>query len=664
MNNNNSDQSRMVVEWGYTQITNLIPGISNEIIARIMKVAECQAAMVRRGSIGPVELKESVYETVKVWEPGVKNDVAETMSEIVGRVYGMDLRGIKLHGLPFQKTNSMDPSMNKTIKNQTIDYINTCITRDGKLPEPEYVETALLTTITIAFQIANAVRDGDERWKYPKTLPPECIGMCLIASGIVARMRMANGDYKAVFYHTDGVFRGTWRPVTDVNKEYWGNRLIRRYNAKITKAAREEIYKYLEECAPERVETADPMITAVGNGVYFHETGQLLGYEECRGLTLCRKIQTNLNLNAQNVIIHNTDDGTDWDVESWVKEFFDSPEMVEALWSVVQAVCRPGVDWDKTIWFTNTNGRGANGKSTFCKLLANLIGKEAVRVIDVAHFDTEFALQGIMNAMLIMSTENGVNKFVDEVKNYKILVTKDMVNINVKFGAPYACVYQGMILECFNDLPRIRDKSGSFYRRLYIMDWTKCFTGKERKYITSDYINRQAVLEYVLKKVLVDMPPLKRLPEPPEVREMCDTYIKSNDPIERFMDEMALPNEDGVIELSWDFVPFHFLYDLYRAWYQKTENSSFSLGLNKFTQEIRNWAEKHSDFWEATVDKNGKIRQQRPGKRMDAAEPLILEYDLKDWMNPAYTGGRNKDILCHPALKAKYSGIFRKTPTP
>lgn len=177
--------------------------------------------------------------------------------------------------------------------------------------------------------------------------------------------------------------------------------------------------------------------------------------------------------------------------------------------------------------------------------------------------------------------------------------------------------------------------------------------------ISDDYINRKEVLEYVLKRVLVDMPPLKSLPEPQEVRDMVDTYKKSNDPLERFMEEMALPDEDGNIQLAWDLVPFTFLFDLYRAWYEKKENSCFSLGQYKFTQEVRILTEKHPDYWEATVDKKGKVTQRRTGQMMSKPEPLILEYCLEDWTNPKYNG-KDPDKVCLPVIKEKYSGIVRK----
>lgn len=58
------------------------------------------------------------------------------------------------------------------------------------------------------------------------------------------------------------------------------------------------------------------------------------------------------------------------------------------------------------------------------------------------------------------------------------------------------------MVQCLNEMPRIKDKSDSFYRRQLFIPFTKCFTGAERKYIKQDYLKRKDVLEYVLWKVL------------------------------------------------------------------------------------------------------------------------------------------------------------------
>ena len=44
--------------------------------------------------------------------------------------------------------------------------------------------------------------------------------------------------------------------------------------------------------------------------------------------------------------------------------------------------------------------------------------------------------------------------------------------------------------------------------------------------------------------------------------------------------------------------------------------------------------------------------------RMDFPEPLILEYEVKEWMNKTYCGSSNSR-LCMPDLKDSYRGYVR-----
>jgi hypothetical protein len=51
-----------------------------------------------------------------------------------------------------------------------------------------------------------------------------------------------------------------------------------------------------------------------------------------------------------------------------------------------------------------------------------------------------------------------------------------------------------------------------------------------------------------------------------------------------------------------------------------------------------------------------RTKQHTTGHRMDAAEPLIIKYQLKDWYNPHYHGNDPDKIALAP-LKRCYRGI-------
>ena len=200
------------------------------------------------------------------------------------------------------------------------------------------------------------------------------------------------------------------------------------------------------------------------------------------------------------------------------------------------------------------------------------------------------------------------------------------------------------MVQCLNEFPRIKDKSDSFYRRQLFIPFDKCFTGHERKYIKNDYLHRTEVLEYVMYRVL-NMN-FYTLNEPKSCAVALQEYKDYNDPVRQFLDDM-LP------QVVWDLLPFSFLYDLYKSWFRKTSPSGSIQGRNTFITDVLNILKDYPD-WSC----QGRTAAIRPGKKMDATEELIAEYDLTDWKNPNFKGSDIK-MICKPVLKSNYNGLLR-----
>ena len=212
---------------------------------------------------------------------------------------------------------------------------------------------------------------------------------------------------------------------------------------------------------------------------------------------------------------------------------------------------------------------------------------------------------------------------------------------------PVAFDFHGFMVQCLNELPRIKDRSDSFFRRQLFVPFTKCFTGQERKYIKADYLHRRDVLEYVLWRVLnMDY---YTLSEPAACKLALEEYKEFVDPTRQFL-------ADFMPRVKWDLLPFEFMFDLYKAWYKDNAGSERNQkGKPSFLKDIKQLVEADYPAWEVC---NTPVR---PGTRMNDAEPLILEYHLDKWMNPSYRGN-DPDKVCHPALNQSYRGLRRRVP--
>ena len=349
------------------------------------------------------------------------------------------------------------------------------------------------------------------------------------------------------------------------------------------------------------------------------------------------------NPNAANVNIHNPDDGTDWDVESWIGDLSDDPDIVKLLWEILGAIIRPLNRWNKSAWFVSENGN--NGKGTLCELMRCLCGDNSYTSIPLSSFSQDFALEPLTRASAIIVDENDVGSFVDKAGNLKAVITNDVIQINRKFKTPITYQWYGFMVQCLNDYPRIKDKSDSFYRRQLFIPFSKCFTGIEREYIKKDYIHRTEVLEYVLKKVLESN--YDKLSEPKSCMQALSEYKEINDPIRSFWADLHE-------EFVWNLLPFTFLYDLYKSWFKANSPSGTMIGKTTFTNDLLNVIKDDKDWY--CDDKTKLIRVTKDN--MDGPEPLIAQYHLEDWKTKTYKGN-DINKICIPVLATSYRGILR-----
>ena len=202
-------------------------------------------------------------------------------------------------------------------------------------------------------------------------------------------------------------------------------------------------------------------------------------------------------------------------------------------------------------------------------------------------------------------------------------------------------LFNGFMVQCVNELPKLRDKSESLYRRLLVIPFEKRFEGRERKYIKDDYLKRKDVLEYVLYKLLATTD-YYELDVPQTCIDMLEEFKLENDPVRQFAEEVFA-------EATWDLLPYKFMYDCYRHWFQRNVPSGRPVGRNAFLKSLKGLAAECGWLVQDKVRSDG---------RMDRPEPLILEYDVREWMNSGYTGS-DPGRKCMPDLAESYRGFVR-----
>lgn len=535
----------------------------------------------------------------------------------------------------------MARTLNETIRICTDDYLAR-IDPDNP-PDPADVEAELVTAVHNACMLENQTRPKEDKLRAPTKLCASQIAAIMLRLHRIVRVKCGGENADASYdllaiYQTQGENEGIYIADDDAFK-----RVAKLYNYSIASRELKDVIEMISLDAPRVSRTMDRDLVAVNNGIFDFENKVLLPFSP--DYIFMAKSKVDFNPNAANIVIHNDDDDTDWDVESWMDGLSDDPEVVELLWQVLSAIIRPHVRWNKSAWFYSSVGN--NGKGSLCELMRSLCGNGSYAAIPLSDFSKDFALEPLTRATAIIVDENDVGLYIDKCANLKAVITNDVIPINRKFKTPISYQFYGFMVQCLNEFPRIKDKSNSFYRRQLFIPFDKCFTAIERKYIKNDYLHRREVLEYVLYKAL--MMNFYNLSEPQSCRKALQEYKDYNDPVRQYLEEI-LP------QCAWDMLPFSFLYDLYKAWFRKNSPNGSIQGRNTFITDVLNLLEDYPDWY-----CQGRTVAIRPGKKMDAPELLIAEYSLTDWKDPGYFGS-DTDRMCHPKLKTSYNGLLRHTP--
>lgn len=484
-----------------------------------------------------------------------------------------------------------------------------------------------------------------QKWRSRDTLYPIQIAMIIKHMYNIVNINMAGKETKTDpkytvlgVYQDNGENEGIY-----ITHDSLITNIIYQYNALVTEKEEKEVIKALRALCDTVYRCDDPDLIAIQNGIFNYKTKQCMPFSPEYVFTA--KCNINYNPCATNPIIHNPDDGTDWDVESWMSELFeDEPEVVTTLWQVIGAAIRPNVPWNKAIWLLST--RGNNGKGTLCELIRNLVGRESYTSIRLTDFSKDFALEPLVSSTAIITDENDVGTYIDQAANLKAIITGDTIQITRKFMSSVAYQFRGLMIQCINEVPKIRDRSESFYRRQLIIKFQKSYTGMERKYIKEDYFKRTEVLEYVLYKVLnMDY---YEINEPEYCKEIMSMYKVHNDPVRDFMN-------DVIPQFSISAVPNNYLYALYGKWLEKNNPSAkrCMLGKTNFLSEAKDLIGNFPE-WEFPKS-HFRIKQE-----LNTQELTLAMYDIKEWMtDPDSTDNDVKYRL--KWNKVFMDGMIRKT---
>lgn len=540
--------------------------------------------------------------------------------------------------------------INEIVHKCTDDYIGKL--DPAALPSPAEMSSRLCDDVATVCSLTNATQPKDDKIKAPSTLTPWQIARLMLVRYRIVHISSGRGGNPALdplaVYVEDGTDEGLY-VVSDTLLES----LAYGFDATATGAKLRDVVAACSRLAPSVVRTTDRDLVPVANGIFNYTSKDLLPFSP--DYVFLAKSPVRYVPNAPAPVIRNAD-GTEWDVDSWMRSLSDDPDIVSLLWCIMGASVRSGVRWNKAAFLYSSSGE--NGKGTLCEMIRGLVGEEHCASVALSRFGDDFALEPLLRASAIVVDENAVGDFAKDAAGFKAVVTNDVILVNRKHASMINFRFQGFVVQCVNELPRVKDKSDSFYRRQLFVPFDHCFTGKANTAIKDDYIHRPEVLEYVLSRVL-DGPCYYELPEPVACQQLLAEYKEYNDSIRQFLAEV-LP------EASWDFFPYPLLYDLYKAWFADANPRGTVEGRNTFIARVDALCPLLG--WRSVRTKRVTVKSDPNtlNSRMSGREMLLVKYPddpgVKKWWNRNYSGS-DLGRYAEPSpgyIAASYTGLLRE----
>ena len=481
-----------------------------------------------------------------------------------------------------------------------------------------------------------------------KVLPPSAIATCILHrelkhTGLIGKSR---ATAELVTYEDAGPDEGLYVPAEDRIR-----RLARQYHYTISSKDLNAVVESVRDSVSLLVESEDGDVVALANGLFDLRTKELRPFSPKVVLTSKSSVAFREGATTCPVM----DDG--WSVDEWIRELANNdPEVEQLFWEIIAALFRPEHPFKKAALLYSPTG--SNGKGTFLELLRHLVGVDRVATLSISDFGEQFLPEALCSAFAVLSDENEVGDFLRKAGAFKAWVTHDWIRINVKYGPARSVKGRGLCVFCVNELPASKDKSESFYRRFVAIPFLKRFVGEdENSAIKNDYVKRPKVLEYVAHKALM-MPWFDTFVTPAVCDKLLGQIRVENDPVLQFAEEF-LP------QFKWDLLPWRFSFRLYSAWMRKEVPSGHPVGSREFIKRMTDYVDKNpSCGWFVPRGADGNQKAMSTQNRIVGNEPLIVEYDLHEWMDIQPAGGSMCKIGIPHNIPINARGLMRAGTSP
>lgn len=424
--------------------------------------------------------------------------------------------------------------------------------------------------------------------------------------GVIAETEAEAEKGRVAFYDYDsGLYNTSERKL---------KRLALSVERNLTSRQQNEVINYLFLDSSLLSEIKDKNLVPVGNGIFNRTSKELLPYSP--NLVFTHKILTNYNPNA----IEPTFNG--WSVSKWFKQIADGDHNKELLlWQIITATVNPNLTADVAVFLVDDQ-QGRTGKSTFERMLENLVGAGNYGSLKLKEFEQDFKLATATGKALLIGDDNNPNDYNKTSENFKSVATGENVLINPKGIAPFNYRFNNFIVQSMNGLPRFSDTSDALFRRFRVVVFNhqyKATSANQR--IKNEYIKDRRLLEFILKKALKY--DIDSLIDTKESQRIIQDMKLDNDVVDYFI-------QNYLGEVQSKRVPVSFLFKLFLSC-MAYENNPQKMKQNTFTRQAKPLMKKQG--WEYSRNNLAPLDQWNV-KDMKLLEKYDIHYQFNVEIEP------------------------------
>lgn len=249
-------------------------------------------------------------------------------------------------------------------------------------------------------------------------------------------------------------------------------------------AHRAEVLKYIELLCCENAPMGSFHYIAFANGIYDLTSGQMMPFDP--SIVITNRIPWNYNPTAYSEVVDKTLD-----------KLACNDHQIRALLEEVSAFCLMRINTLRKAFIFTGNKR--NGKSTYINMLGAMLGEDNISALDLKDIGDRFRTAELFGKLANLGDDIS-DKFVEDVSNFKKVVSGDKILVERKGKDPFFFSNYAKFIFSANELPRLRDRTQAVIDRLIIVPFDATFSDDDPDYdpFIAEKLVRRDSMEYLI----------------------------------------------------------------------------------------------------------------------------------------------------------------------